>query len=294
MITLDSHQDPDPFTSLDQLDPPDVWPQICDRIAQPEQRHRPVIAVAAALTVLIGAAAVAFTQRDTGPTVIQATATPATDPAQVGVRAWSPAVDLIVFLWPEAGNDDRDAVAEALADDARVESVEFIDQTQTLAEFQEIFADEPGLIANVTADDLPTSFRVTVRDPDTAAELRDDYRYHQGVREILLRQPEPGTPSTAGTGIPTTTIAPMPASDLARAIIADGIVELDEFRQALDAAVACARQSGIEVTIDNFSAHGDFGYTTNEEPGGVVDLCFAKHVNPLGPLFATTPTPGAP
>src|SRR5215217_8124519 len=81
-------------------------------------------------------------------------------------QRWQGGVEFIVFLQPSATQDQIDAVQEALDESPQVSSVDFIDQQEAYDEFTDLFSDSPEMVASVTPDILPPSFRVEPRDKD--------------------------------------------------------------------------------------------------------------------------------
>src|SRR5690606_37679755 len=84
--------------------------------------------------------------------------------AQQGVeratKRWQGGIEFIVFLNPNASQDQIDAVRSDLEGDTEVESIHFVDKEAAYAEFKELFRDSPEMIESVTPEVLPASFRV--------------------------------------------------------------------------------------------------------------------------------------
>jgi cell division transport system permease protein len=103
-------------------------------------------------------------------------------------RQFQGGVEFIVFMNPNATDAQIDAVRTELDDNPQVRESEFCDQDCAYAEFQELFADDPGLLESVTADILPPSFRVKPVDADTdaVAALGEVFEGEPGVREVAF------------------------------------------------------------------------------------------------------------
>ncbi len=103
-------------------------------------------------------------------------------------------VDSEVFMEPDASDEQIDAVGRALKNDDAVEAYEFLSKDDAFEEFKRIFADEPELIANTTADVLPTSFRVELDADTTNAYIEREYDSLSGVHNVVF----PGSIKLAG------------------------------------------------------------------------------------------------
>lgn len=97
-------------------------------------------------------------------------------------------VEFIVFLQPDATEDQIDAVRQELEDNPQVRDFEYFDQNDAYAEFQQLFEDDPQLLETVTPEILPPSFRVRPVDTDTDAveSLGSVFQSEPGVREVAF------------------------------------------------------------------------------------------------------------
>ncbi len=95
-------------------------------------------------------------------------------------------VEFIIFLDPDSTADQEETVRAALDESPLVESAVFFDRDQAFEEFKELFADSPDLVASVTPDILPPSFRVKPAELDTAAirEIGEAYELLPGVLRV--------------------------------------------------------------------------------------------------------------
>lgn len=101
---------------------------------------------------------------------------------------WQGGIEFVVFMNPEAGEQEIEAVRADLQNSPAVESIEFIDKDAALEEFRRLFSDEPELVESVDKADLPTSFRVVPVDKSAAAveSLSTQFEGKPGVREVVL------------------------------------------------------------------------------------------------------------
>jgi cell division transport system permease protein len=88
---------------------------------------------------------------------------------------WSNKVEVSVFLTENVGDAQRAEIEQELKSLPVVEAVEYESKQQAFARFQEQFKDTPDLVQNVTADALPESFRVKLRDPERFQDIHDRF-----------------------------------------------------------------------------------------------------------------------
>jgi cell division transport system permease protein len=103
-------------------------------------------------------------------------------------QRWQGGIEFIVYMNPEASEDQIEAVDRALAASPQVETFEFLDKDAAFEEFQQIFAeDSPELVDAVTPDALPTSFKVKPIDPDplTVDALLAQFSQEGGVLKVV-------------------------------------------------------------------------------------------------------------
>lgn len=97
-------------------------------------------------------------------------------------------VEFIVFMQPNATDAQIESVRAELDDNPQVREAEYCDQDCAYAEFQELFADDPQLLANVSPEILPPSFKVKPVDADSDAvvALGEVFSGQPGVREVAF------------------------------------------------------------------------------------------------------------
>jgi cell division transport system permease protein len=97
-------------------------------------------------------------------------------------------IEFIVYLQPTSTQEQRDSVERDLLDNPDVDEIIFVDQDETLAEFERLFAGQDQLIETVTADILPPSFKVVprVQDPDVVQALGDQFQDKPGVYDVIF------------------------------------------------------------------------------------------------------------
>jgi cell division transport system permease protein len=97
-------------------------------------------------------------------------------------------VEFIVFMNPNATDAQIDAVRTELDDNPQVREADYCDQQCAFEEFQELFAEDEQLLASVTPDILPPSFKVKPVDADSDAveALGEVFSGQPGVREVAF------------------------------------------------------------------------------------------------------------
>ena len=146
-------------------------------------RRRLVISLATASIVLTVAGLVALT----------APGRERERPVTVAAEAKAAALDrgdVVVFLEPTADSAVVEDIGARLADRADVTDLHYVDQAAALEEFREIFSDQRDLTERVTAESLPSSWRLRlrVRTPERAREIRDLAETWPGVREAHVAE----------------------------------------------------------------------------------------------------------
>lgn len=103
---------------------------------------------------------------------------------------WTGKIEVSIFLCdgrqcPGITPEQRADLEEQLAAEPIVEQVFFESKEQAYERFREQFSDQQDLVASVTPEALPASFRVKLKDPDQFAIIRDKYQAFPGVEEII-------------------------------------------------------------------------------------------------------------
>ncbi len=103
-------------------------------------------------------------------------------------QRWQGGIEFVVFLNPDANQDQIDAVKRDLDDSPEVEKTTFIDQNAAYEEFKQLFSDSPEMIDSVTPEILPPSFRVVPvnKDADTVQALGKQFETKPGVRQVVF------------------------------------------------------------------------------------------------------------
>ena len=100
---------------------------------------------------------------------------------------WQGDVKFVVFMNPDASQEQIDAIGRNLDESPEVAGADFLDKEAAYAEFSEIFVETPDLVEAVTADDLPTSYQVEPVDKEAAAveELSAQFEGQPGVMRVI-------------------------------------------------------------------------------------------------------------
>ncbi len=105
-------------------------------------------------------------------------------------KSWEEGVEFEVFMDVDATPDEQARVERELSRDPDVSRVEFFSKQEQYELFKNLFANRPEYIDNVTADNLPTSYRVEPRvaDADLIRAIGDRFEVEAGVREVLFAE----------------------------------------------------------------------------------------------------------
>jgi cell division protein FtsX len=95
--------------------------------------------------------------------------------------------DAELFMKTNATAAQTRAVADLLSQDRDVASETFIDHNNALREFRQLFHDQPALLKNTTAQQLPESFRVKLRNT-TFEQWTSPHDFGPGVDTVIKNQ----------------------------------------------------------------------------------------------------------
>jgi cell division transport system permease protein len=101
---------------------------------------------------------------------------------------WQGGVEMIIYMNPDATQEQIDSVQRDLDEHPLVESVRYLDHEAAYDEFVEFFReDSPELVESVTPDSLPTNFKVrpTEVSDDIVRSLVAAFEVKPGVREVV-------------------------------------------------------------------------------------------------------------
>jgi cell division transport system permease protein len=90
-----------------------------------------------------------------------------------------------IFMNVKATQPQIDEVNATLKADPQVRSFRFLDKQAALKEFKSIFRNDPDLVKNITADALPTSFRVVPKKAEYTSKIKTRYATHEGVDSVV-------------------------------------------------------------------------------------------------------------
>jgi cell division transport system permease protein len=91
--------------------------------------------------------------------------------AQRGVEYYEQKAQVIIFFRKDTSEADILLLRDKLFDPELVESIEYVSQEDALEIYREDFADNPDLIATVTADSLPPSLEIRAKSIDSLIEI---------------------------------------------------------------------------------------------------------------------------
>jgi len=93
-------------------------------------------------------------------------------------------VRLEIFMNVDATQDQIRTVRGALGNDPDVKSFKFFDKHAALEEFKRIFRKDPDLVKNITADALPTSFRIVPDRAEQTNAIQRRFETQPGVEDV--------------------------------------------------------------------------------------------------------------
>ncbi len=95
-------------------------------------------------------------------------------------------VEVSIFLKPDVTDEQRTALASALASDPLVKQpVIHETKQQAWQKFQTQFKDAPDLVAATKPESLPESYRVQLKDPKQYQQIYDRYNGKDGIDDIV-------------------------------------------------------------------------------------------------------------
>ena len=98
---------------------------------------------------------------------------------------WRGGVELSIFLNPEVAPTQTEAIEAELTAMPEVRRTEFIDQNAAYEEFKTMFSNSPDMVASVSAEVLPPSYRVVPRQPEFVEVIGERFRSREGVKEVV-------------------------------------------------------------------------------------------------------------
>ncbi|MDQ6649186.1 MAG: permease-like cell division protein FtsX [Actinomycetota bacterium] len=97
---------------------------------------------------------------------------------------WFDKVEVSVFLANDVSQDQRAQLNGDLSSNAEVKTVFYESKEDAYKRFTQQFKDSPALVKNVSADALPESFRVKLKDPTHYEVVASAFRSRPGVEEV--------------------------------------------------------------------------------------------------------------
>lgn len=96
-------------------------------------------------------------------------------------------VQIVVFVEADATQEQIDSLRRTLEENPEVAEATYVDREESFEEAQELFADSEVMSDLLRPEDIPTSFRVSPRNPDIEAvvALRSVLDDEQGVLEVV-------------------------------------------------------------------------------------------------------------
>ncbi|MEO5842724.1 MAG: permease-like cell division protein FtsX [Acidimicrobiales bacterium] len=101
-------------------------------------------------------------------------------------QQWRGGIEFIVFMNPDASQDQIDLIQNAVTTSPEVKKWTYFDKAKAFEEFRELFKDKPDLVNSVTPDILPPSYRIVPQNPDADAvtALAAQFENQPGVKQV--------------------------------------------------------------------------------------------------------------
>jgi cell division transport system permease protein len=94
------------------------------------------------------------------------------------------AVEVSIFMRQDVTDAQRTSLNAALEQNPMVKQKEYESRAEAFAKFQKLWADSPDLIRAVKPDQLPESYRVKLKDPETYEAFANGLKGQQGIQDI--------------------------------------------------------------------------------------------------------------
>jgi cell division transport system permease protein len=102
---------------------------------------------------------------------------------------WQGGIEFVVFLDPDASQEQIDSVGQRLDESPDVSDFHFVDKEEAYAEFRDMFAeDSPEMVDSMSAEFMPPSYRVEPvdKDVDAVESLGSQFESQAGVSEVTF------------------------------------------------------------------------------------------------------------
>lgn len=106
---------------------------------------------------------------------------------------WKGDVELIVYVRSDATTEQVQLIDDALRSQPSIIDVErlrYLDQAESYAEAEKLFAGDPGTLRLLTPENIPSQFKVVpiAEDSSLVRELGEQFRQLAGVKEVAYAQ----------------------------------------------------------------------------------------------------------
>src|SRR5260370_29121853 len=96
-------------------------------------------------------------------------------------KLYSDKLEVSVYLQDGITPGQLTGLRDGLQSSPEVKSVQYMSKDQALARFRVLFKSNPDLVANATADDLPATYLVQLKDPQRYPSINQEFHSPPGV-----------------------------------------------------------------------------------------------------------------
>lgn len=97
-------------------------------------------------------------------------------------------VEVSIYLKGDVTDDQRAGLKSQLDSDPLVREVYYESKEEAYQNFSEMFSDAKDMVESVGPNEMPESFRVSLKDPTQFHAINDQYRQTEGVQSVVDQQ----------------------------------------------------------------------------------------------------------
>jgi cell division transport system permease protein len=94
-------------------------------------------------------------------------------------------IQVSIFLSTSVTDQQAQALKAKIDNDKRVSNDQFLNKHDSLIQFQQQMRNDPALVASITEEQVPQSFRLKLKDPGQVGQIKQTYQNQPGVDEVI-------------------------------------------------------------------------------------------------------------